>query len=196
MMSVECKLAFAFDHCFATGKSYCDPGIVNTFNVTNKTGQMMDSFCCKSAAIIKSAHAIEQMTRCPWFQPLVYYSNIYPKGKEFWSMMVGPDIVGRLGMFHFFQRIVKTLRDGHEYSKAAIKELKMAIYKYNPDDLCRLLEVLKDGLMGNKKKKHTPQDIGDMMYTREWKDKYDKYLMKEIHLATMIEQRLNVWFRK
>ena len=197
LISVTCNLAFAFDHCFATGKSYKDPLIMNTFNVTNETGQMMGSFCCNSTAIGESAHAVEQMARRPSFHPSIYYSDIYPKGKEFWNMIVGSSVLGRLGLFHYCQRVVRTLRDKHPQSTPAIKDLKLSIYEYDEDDLSNVVEALMEGKMGgSKSKKYTSKEIDEMMYTRVWKDRYDKYLKKKIHNPAIIGHKLRLWLKK
>ena len=130
---------------------------------------MMLSVATSSTAMVETSHAVEQLIRRPGFAPKVYYSDIYPNGKEFWEMMLGPGIPGRLGMFHYFQRIVRTLRDGHEFSVPAIRDLKQCIYEYDQQDLNDLVAALKEGRMGNRGKKHTTSEINAMMYTREWK---------------------------
>ena len=197
LISVKCNLAFAFDHCFATGNCYHDARVKNTFNVTNETGQMMASFCCTSTAMVEASHGVEQLVRRPWFNPSVYYSDIFPKGKEYWNMMIGSNVPGRLGMFHFFQRIVRTLRDKHEMSSPAIKDLKQCIYEYDAADLSNVVEALREGKLGGSKKKvYSPREIDAMMYTRPWKLKYDKYLKKKIRPPTIIALRLDAWLGK
>ena len=111
-------------------------------------------------------------------------------------MMLGQNFPGCLGMFHYFQRIVRTLRDGHDFSVPAIRDLKQCIYEYDQQDLSNLVEALKEGRMGNRGKKYTTADINKIMYTREWKQKYDQYLKKKILPPQLIDQKLTAWMAK
>ena len=179
IISVPVKLAFAFDHCFATAKCYKTADIKQTFNITNETGQVVLSIATEKTKTSEYAHAVEQMIRRPAFQPKIYYSDIFPSGDAFWKMMLGVGVLGRLGLFHFFQRIVRTLRDNHEYSVPAIRDLKQCIYMYDSEDLALLIKALKEGAMGNRNRKYNESEINEMMYTKKWKDRYNQYLKKK-----------------
>ena len=167
IQSVPVKLAFVFDHCHATGNCYKNAECKQTFNITNETGQVVLAIAVQTTKTMEYAHAVEQMIRRPGFDPKVYYSDIYPSGLAYWAMMLGPNVVGRLGMFHFFQRIVRTLRDKHEYSIPAIRDLKQCIYMYDNDDLALLIKALKEGTMANRNRKYTEAEINEMMYSKK-----------------------------
>jgi len=131
LQSVQAKVCFSFDHCFATAKTYLgSSGIKCTWNVTNENGETMSCLAVADSSAATYAHGAEQLIRREGFHPKVYYSDIFPSGGPFWTLLLGDSVLGRLGLFHFLQRIVRTLRDTHECYKISIKELKMAIYRY------------------------------------------------------------------
>lgn len=134
LQSVKSETCFSFDHCAATAKCFKSRGIKYTFNVTNEVGEVMSCLAVGSTKTAEYAHAMEQLVRRRGFDPKAYYSDIFPSGSAFWELLLGKEVSGRLGLFHFVQRIVRTLRDNHELFYQAIQELKKCLYQYVPSD--------------------------------------------------------------
>jgi hypothetical protein len=74
--------------------------------------------------------------------PIAIYSNRWPVNVEFWSLLFGKELIGRLGLFHFLQRIIRTMRKSHIDYLLAISMLLDAVYFYNQEDYNNLLRVL------------------------------------------------------
>ena len=100
-------------------------------------------------------------------------------------MIFGVEFEGRLGFYHFVQRIVKTLRQGHIDYGQAIWDLSMAIYEYEPKSYDELLEAFRNGYLRNGKK-CSESDIEKIRLSSDWKKYYTKYLMKIIRPASVI----------
>ena len=111
--------------------------------------------------------------------------------------MLGSDWpTGRLGLFHYQKRIISTLKKAHVHYFDAITDLLAALYGYHPDDYARLLSALKDGSLSKKGTKYTSSDITSMKGTRLFRDRYAKYLRKQMHPHETIIQMLDDWFCK
>lgn len=202
LQSVECHVCFAFDHCFATGKTYSDKNIKATWTATNENGEVMMVVGVTKTTQQEAAHGAEQLVRRQGFKPKVLYSDIWPNGKKFWSMLMGDDIKGRLGLFHFLQRIIRTLRDNHSLYHEALRELKKAVYRYDDQDLNDLLVQIREGNVGlpdnasRASKSYTALHLNSLMYTSQWKQRYDDFLKKIILPGQLIDENLNKWFGK
>ncbi len=83
-------------------------------------------------------------------------------------MLLG-NIVGCLGIFHFMQRMVKTMRSTHTKYWEAIVALKECVYYYHDDDMLKVLKALKNGTMSRKKKKYSTSEIHDLQRSKKWK---------------------------
>ena len=193
LQAVGCKTCFSYDHCAATSKCFKSAGIKYTWNVTNERGEIMSCVAVGSTKTYDVAHAAEQLVRRDGFKAKVLYSDVWPSGDNFWKKLVGPGVVGRLGLFHFFQRIIRTLRDNHDLYYNAIELLKQACYYYEQEDLNELLEELKAGTMGRQNKAMSMKEINQWMYSTQWKNRYDCYLRKVIRPGNVIEMGLSKW---
>ena len=192
IQSVTCHSGFSFDHSFDLVKNYPRSlGAKAVFNVARNTGEIASTVLVESTKISQAAHAAECLARRPDFRPKVYYSDIFPHGKKFWDLLFGPSLKGRLGLFHYMQRIVKTLRDSHIDYGAALRDLRAAIYTYHPDDEARLIVALKQGLLGGKKL--TNNEIAALQSSKLWSQRYACRLRKIIHQGEVISVNLAKW---
>ena len=73
-------------------------------------GDRRDCMCCivPSTKASDFSHAAIQLTKRDNFTPTAKYSDKWPDNKEYWEHPLGPMLAGRLGLFHFVQRIIKT----------------------------------------------------------------------------------------
>jgi hypothetical protein len=103
-----------------------------------------------------------------------------------------PSVRGRLGLFHFVQRIMRTLRKSRVDYFRAVNSLLSAVYFYNTEDYEALLQALKGGTISNTK--FTDDDIAYMKSTKMFRQRYDKYLRKEIRPPHSLRAKLDDWF--
>jgi hypothetical protein len=195
IQSVLSSSSFAHDHTFEAVKNYpAKLGAKAAFNASIETGEIATCVLVKSTAASQYAHAAECLARREGFKPKVMYSDIWPKGASFWKLLFGDGMKGRLGLFHFVQRIIRTLRDNHSDYQLAIRELLVCIYRYHDSDEADLIQCLKAGLMGHGKVRHSDADIIAMKVTKEWKKKYETFLRKIIYPGPKIVTALLGWF--
>ena len=121
------------------------------------------------------------------------YSDTWPAKDDFWVNLLGEDC-GRLGLFHFIRRITRTLRTTHMHFNRAINDLLLAIYEIHPVDLEKLLTALKNGSLNGIE--HDDEDIEELQSTKQWRERYGKYLRKLIRLHNTIVTNLSKWFSK
>ena len=105
-------------------------------------------------------------------------------------------VVGRLGLFHFMQRIIRTLRDSHMHYRQAIWDLRMAVYEYDSWDYERVINALKIGTMDRNKYSYTEREIHELKMNGKFKKRYDKWIRKRIFDYDTIKENLNWWFIK
>ena len=68
------------------------------------------------------------------------YYDTFPKGECFWKL-VFHNVGGRLGLFHFMQRIVRALRQNHVDYYKGVSKLCEAIYRWDDEPYEALLLV-------------------------------------------------------
>jgi len=118
-------------------------------------------------------------------------SDRWPTKMEHWQK-VFPNVTGRLGLFHYLQRMTKTMRKRHIDCFSAINQLLNAVYFYNQDDHEALLIALKEGTLTGKK--HSDDDIADLKSTKYFRQRNSKCLRKEIRHPNVICDNLDQWF--
>ena len=97
-----------------------------------------------------------------------------------WKPLFGTKLKGRLGLSHFTQRIIKTLCTNHIDYQLAIKELLQSIYCFHEKDYKALLVALQEGKLSLNRRKYSIQEIEDMKVTSVFKNRYSKYLRKQV----------------
>lgn len=99
-----------------------------------------------------------------------------------------------MGLFHYEKRIISTLRKKHIDYFDAITDLLAAMYVYCPSDYEKLLSALKDGSLSPTGKKYSSSEISALKGTRVFRDRYAKYLRKQMNEQQTIIQMLDDWF--
>lgn len=198
IQSVECSLTIAQDHTMEVVKNYMRTQVdaKAVWTCCNEYGEIAAAVLVRDTKSSQYAHAAEQLARRPNFKPKVMYADTWPHLVSFWKLIFGSTCEGRLGLFHFFQRIVKTLRDSHCDCKLAISDLLKCIYEHDQQDLLQLMHVLKNGLMAKDGHKYTDVEILEMTRTGLFKKRYDKWLRKLIYPPPKIRDNLNSWWIK
>jgi hypothetical protein len=184
----------AQDHTFDVVKNYVRRlGAFALWDVATETGEIATAVLVTSTKTQEYAHAAEQLIARTAFAPAAMYSDTWPAKDDFWIELLGEDI-GRLGLFHFLRRILKTLRQNHKHFHRALTDLLFAIYTFYPDDYEKLLTALKNGTLNGKL--HSETDIAELQATKKFRQRYNKYLRKEIREAQTIATNLHQWHAK
>jgi hypothetical protein len=195
IQSVECSLTMAQDHTMEMVKNYQKKlGAKAAWTVCTETGEIASVVLVQNTKSSQFAHAAESLARRKNFTPQVMYADTWPHLTKFWALLFGSMLTGRLGLFHFIQRIIKTLRDSHSDYRKSILDLRMAIYSYDEHDYHRLVHHLKSGTLCNKGTKYTEDEINDMKISGMFKDRYDKWLRKKIHNYDKVRDNIEAWF--
>ena len=118
----------------------------------------------------------------------VMVSDTWPKSEIFWVSIFPELRGGRLGLFYFMNRMIKTLRESHADYALAVRELQFCCYSYHPEDESKLYGALKDGSFNGTK--HTEEKIAEMKLEKRWNKRFSPYLRKVIHDANIIKTKL------
>ena len=194
IQGVKCNLIFAQDHTHSVVKNYSKIGAKALWDVMTETGEIASAVLVDDTKSRQFAHAAEQLARRPGFAPTVMYSDTWPNKQDFWALLFGSELQGRLGLFHFVQRITQTMRQTHIDFSIALHELLACIYEYDSQDLGRLIAALKAGKIGADKHAHTSAEIEALMKTKRFRKTYGKFLRKKIHNPEVIGLKLDKWF--
>jgi len=199
IQGVRCNLVFAQDHTHEVTKNYLYKkklGIDGLWDVATETGEIACAVLVPSTKTSDFSHAAKQLSLRDHFNPKAMYSDTWPCKSSYWSSLLGHEVKGRLGLFHYIQRITRTLRKQHfEYHKS-IASLLEAVYYYNDSDHNKLLGALKNGTLSSTGTKFTDDDISEMKGTRLFRQRYDKYLRKEIRSPNVMRAMLECWFNR
>jgi len=194
IQSVQCTEIFAQDHAFQVTKNYQKKlGAVAAWDAATDTGEIACAVLVRATTTEAFAHAAQQLMRRPNFKPKVKYSDTWPNKKECWCQII-PGVKGRLGLFHYQQRIIGTLRKNHPDYFDAINDLSAGLYACCKDDYENLIAALKDGSLSRRGRKYTSEEISEMKRTRVFRDRYKKYLRKQLHGESTMIQCLDDWF--
>ena len=124
-----------------------------------ETGEIATAVLVPSTKTIHFAHAAQQLARRDHFKPKVMCSDTYPNKSNFWPLLFD-NVEGRLGLFHYIQRITRTLRKNQVDYFQAITSLLEAVYRYHSEDFEGVIGALKKGHLGRKI--HTDEDIAEL----------------------------------
>lgn len=126
------------------------------------------------------------------FNPSALCSDRWPIKDDHWASPF-PGIKGRLGPFHFPQRLIKTMKKKHIDCFPAINLPLNAVCQCNRDDCHNLLRALKDGTIGAGWK-HSDEDVICLKLTKHFRQRCSKHLRKEMRPHVTICQMLDEWF--
>jgi hypothetical protein len=197
IQSVESRVSIAQDHTMEMIKNYLPSDLGNAkacWTCCNEFGEVAAAVIVKDTKCSQFAHAVEQLARRNNFRPKVMYADTWPNLENFWRLILGFECVGRLGLFHYLQRIIKTLRDSHCDYRKAIVDLCQSTYNYNEIDNLRLLNALKSGTMAKNGHKYTDLEISELQISGVFKRRYDKWLRKTILDTPTLRTNLEQWF--
>jgi hypothetical protein len=198
IQSVGCKSMFAQDHTMEVVKNYRskEMGAYACWDCAVETGEIACAVLVPSTKVSDLAHAAEALRRRPNFNAQAMYSDTWPNKDEFWHMLFGDKMTGRLGLFHFMQRIVKSLRSAHIDYRVAIRDLQTSIYSYHEEDYEKLIKALQEGTMSTTGKKYSLEEINQMKLSSTFKTRYHRWLRKRILPPETIRERLKGWFNR
>jgi len=195
IQGVRCSRLYAEDHTHEVTKNYYRRRKIGAFalwDVATETGEIATAVLVPSTKMEDLSHAAISLSKREYFKPKAMYSDRWPIKVEYWEKVFGKELEGRLGLFHFLQRITKTMRKRHIDYFLAINQLLDSVYYYNENDYEALLIALKDGTLTGKK--HTDDDIAELKSTKYFRQRYAKYLRKEIRKPNVMCDRLDEWF--
>ena len=192
IQAVGCQTSFAQDHTFQAVKNY--PKRLKAeavWDAANEVGEIACAILVPNLETKTFSHAAQQLCSRGNFNPSVIYSDTFPHKSDYWVGLLGEDVVPRLGLFHFLQRIIKTLRHKHMDFGDALRELLDCIYEYHDGDFHKVITALKNGTLGGKK--YNDKQIAEMRQTKVFRERYGKYLRKIIRAFQTIVMRLEEW---
>lgn len=164
------------------------------WDATTETGEIAVAVLVPSTKTSDLTHAATRLSCRGNFNPTAMYSDTWPCKSLHWELIFGRELTGRLGLFHFLQRIIKTMRKRHLDYFQAINLLLDAVYFHCPQDYEDLLRVLKDGSYSGKK--HTDGEILELKLTKYFRQRYGKHLRKEMRPVESMRERLEAWFAR
>jgi len=170
---------FAQDHTHKVVDNYYEKkglGAFALWDCANENGEIASAVLVPTTKTIHYSHAATALTKRQSFQPKAMYSDTWPAMSLFWSILF-QGLQGRLALFHYIQRVTRTLKKNHANHFRAVNALLNCIYHYHHDDHEKLLAALKNGTLSTK---HTDDEISQLKSTKVFKQIYDKYLQKEI----------------
>jgi hypothetical protein len=106
--------------------------------------------------------------------------------------LFGDTVVGRLGLWHFVNRIYRTLRENHPDFGKAIAMLQVAIYRIDDVDEGAVMQALLNGTLNGTKMSW--EEINALRGTARWNRNYAKYLKKILYPVTVMIANLDRWF--
>ncbi len=194
IQAVRCGLIFAQDHTHEVTKNYFQKktiGATALWDVSTETGEIASAVLVPTTKTIHFSHAAAALTRRECFSPAAMYSDTWPVKSDFWNQLFNSKLEGRLGLFHYIQRITKTLKKKHTDHFIAVNGLLNCIYHYNVDDYEMLLKALKEGTLSTK---YSDEDVRALRATKAFRQRYDRYLRKEIRPPNIMASMLDDWF--
>jgi hypothetical protein len=187
--------AIAIDWTFQVVKNYNLPGAKAMFTANvGRTSEVFALALVASTAISQVSHMlVEILQKRENFKPSVLYHDTCPHNQDFWRMLFGAQLIVRLGLFHLLHRIVDTLDTKCELYFKGLVCLKKSTYRYNDNDMGRLLTCLREGTFSRGGKKYSPSEIDDFRHSKRWKERCDPHLKKIIYNDPIIKDGLERW---
>jgi hypothetical protein len=164
--------------------------------MNNDAGQVAAAFLVPSTKVGDIAHGVRQVSQRPHFKPKVIATDTWPKKESFWFGMFTTANTGMLGLFHFMQRITRTLRITNSSFYPALRDLKDCVYEHETEDYEKLIDVLQRGTISHSAQPLTHLQLQDLKRTVKWSQRYSRFLRKKILKPTMIKENLLNWVEK
>lgn len=116
MMGVGTNSLFVQDHTHEVSKNCFHNrkiGANALWDAAMETGKMATAVLVESTKTSAFSHATAQLSRWVNFNPVAMHSDTWPCESVHWDLLFGHSFAGCLGLFHFPQRIIKTIRKRH-----------------------------------------------------------------------------------
>ena len=97
-------------------------------------------------------------------------------------------------MFHYLQRIAKTMRKNHTDHPQAINDLLACVYQCNAEDRSNVEQALKSGTLSSVGTKYSDSEINEMKRSGRFRKRHARFMRKEIFGADAINVGLQAWF--
>ena len=115
IQDVGCTRLYAEDHTHEVTKNYYRRrqilvGAFALWDVAMETGEIATAVLVPSTKTKDLSHAAITLHKRPHFNPKAMYSDRWPIKVDYWEKVFGNKLEGRLGLFHFTQRLTKTMR--------------------------------------------------------------------------------------
>lgn len=191
LQSVSTSKAVAINWTFQVTKNYLLPGSKACFTMCTETGEIACLAIVDSTKTSQISHLLQMLVqKRPNFRPKWIYTDTWPHSIKFWENIFGQRVVGRLGFFHLIKRITDTLNSHCDLYWKGLVALKCALYRYHDEDERQLISALKDGSFSRTNKKFTDNDIVSIRESKQWKQKYDRYLRKVFYPTETMQHNL------
>jgi len=190
---VTCSLIFAQDHTHEVTKNCFHKkklGVTALWDVSAETGEIASAVLVPTTKTMHFSHAASALTRREGFSPKAMYSDTWPAKTECWNTLFKSSLEGRLGSFHYTQRITKTLKKNHTDHFTSVNGLLNCIYHHNVDDYENLLRALKEGTLSSK---YTDDEIQELRGTKAFRQRHDRHLRKEMRPPHILCSVLDDW---
>jgi hypothetical protein len=193
IQSVGASKATASDHTHEVLKNYRNLGGAKAaWTMANENGELMAVAFVKDTKMASAAHDLEQVIRRPNFATRVHYLDTYPNKWSFYQLLFGEEVKGRLGLFHFLNRIIRTLRDRHIDFNQAILDLTECIYMLEPNDVFKVERALQSGTLNGRK--YSTNELAALKKEKSWRKNYSKYIRKIFFVVQLIRAKLEGWW--
>ena len=169
-------------------------GVEGLWDVATETGEIACAVLVPSSKTSDFSHAAKQLSLRENFNPKAMCSDTWPCKSDCWALLLGHEVKGRLGLFHFIKRISGTLRKKHLDHNKSVSALLHCLHYHNDSDHNNLMLALKNGTLSSTGAKLTDEDIDDSKGTMLFRVRHGKHLRKEIRSAEVIWHMLENWF--
>lgn len=197
IQGVGSKVAFAQDHTVEVTKNYlksCGASAKACWTCCSETGEVASAVLVLDTKASQYAHAAEQVARRINFRPKVMYADTWPNLEAFWKMILGPNVTGRLGLFHFMNRIIRTLRETHPDYQVSIWKLRQCFWNFDTVDYEKVVLALTTGTLGRTNYKYSLEEIQAMQINGLWKQRYEKWMRKKLLSPELMVENLDAWW--
>ena len=184
-----------FDHTFAVVSNYpssLGAKALATFGAG--PGFIAFAGLVDSTDMAECSHGIEQVARRDGFRPKYMYTDTWPNLDEFFTLIFGFALLGRLGLFHWISRITKFMNKDHIDFYPAIQGLQSCCYCRNEEDESGVIKSLQDGTMNGHI--HTDGEIAQLRSSPKWMRRYGTLIRKVWIQHTVGRLKLNDWWVK
>jgi hypothetical protein len=151
-----------------------------------------------SVAIVESteqkeySHQAEQFCLRPNAKSKVHVLDTCPNGMGLWKKLL-KNTNCALGLFHFMNRILKTLRKEHKDFKAATASLQESIYYLDPGDLEKVEQCIRKGLLAKGANGIKCPDANVKSKARTYRGNIRIWTYDKETISNRLQGWLNLW---